>query len=168
MLAALLYPYRAVDLHCFAELMAPASPPDAAHPREGRFVIGDESHPLLLRRLPCVVESFKTYDDINLVKTADVGEVAPAQRFVQSAHPPARLHMNHLAAFSKGNSVLVPAQRHAKAVLSDALHLLCLRGCCTLRTVWDRRRILCGLCCRCCWCKGRGKRWRRVRRRATA
>ena len=48
-------------------------------------MIGDESHPLHLRRLPCVVESFKTYDDINLVKTADVGEVAPTQRFVHSS-----------------------------------------------------------------------------------
>ena len=50
-------------------------------------MIGNESHPLLLRRLPCVVESFKTYDDINLVKTADVGEVAPAQRFVALCTP---------------------------------------------------------------------------------
>ncbi|KAK9845230.1 hypothetical protein WJX81_000566 [Elliptochloris bilobata] len=48
---------------------------DAAKPREGRFVIGGESYPLSLLKLPCVVESFKTYDDINLVKTADVGEV---------------------------------------------------------------------------------------------
>ena len=52
---------------------------DAAKPREGRFVIGGESYPLSLLRLPCVVESFKTYDDINLVKSADVGEVCPLQ-----------------------------------------------------------------------------------------
>ena len=52
---------------------------DAAKPREGRFVIGGESYPLLLLRLPCVVESFKTYDDINLVKSADIGEVCLLQ-----------------------------------------------------------------------------------------
>lgn len=85
--AAPAIPFTCCELHCFAELMAPASPSDAAQPREGRFVIGDESHPLLLRRLPCVVESFKTYDDINLVKTADVGEVAPAQCLVALCTP---------------------------------------------------------------------------------
>jgi TATA-binding protein-associated factor Taf7 len=27
--------------------------------------------------LPTIVESFKTYDDINLVKTTDIGQVRP-------------------------------------------------------------------------------------------
>ncbi len=53
---------------------------DPAKPREGRFTIGGEAYPLSLLRLPCVVESYKTYDDINLVKTADVGEVRTCGR----------------------------------------------------------------------------------------
>ena len=68
-------------------LNAPALLSDPAHPRDGRFVIGGESHPLSLRRLPCVVESFKTYDDINFVKTTDVGEVAPVQRIFAQTCP---------------------------------------------------------------------------------
>lgn len=39
------------------------------------FVIGNDSFPVSLMDLPCVVESFKTYDDCALVKTADIGQV---------------------------------------------------------------------------------------------
>ena len=43
--------------------------------RSGTFVIGDERFPASLLDLPCVVESYKTYDDCALVKTADIGQV---------------------------------------------------------------------------------------------
>ncbi|KAG0470597.1 hypothetical protein HPP92_017297 [Vanilla planifolia] len=43
--------------------------------RTGTFVIGNERFPASLLDLPCVVESYKTYDDTALIKTADVGQV---------------------------------------------------------------------------------------------
>lgn len=38
-------------------------------------MIGSEEFPAPLLDLPAVVESFKTYDDSALVKTADIGQV---------------------------------------------------------------------------------------------
>jgi transcription initiation factor TFIID subunit 7 len=38
-------------------------------------VIGDEQFPASLLDLPAVVESYKTYDDNSLVKTADIGQM---------------------------------------------------------------------------------------------
>lgn len=38
-------------------------------------MIGNEEFPASLLDLPAVVESFKTYDDCALVKTADIGQV---------------------------------------------------------------------------------------------
>ncbi|XP_022753520.1 transcription initiation factor TFIID subunit 7 [Durio zibethinus] len=43
--------------------------------RTGTFVIGNDRFPASLFDLPCVVESYKTYDDSALVKTADVGQM---------------------------------------------------------------------------------------------
>lgn len=43
--------------------------------RSGTFVIGNDRFPASLLDLPCVVESYKTYDDSALVKTADVGQM---------------------------------------------------------------------------------------------
>lgn len=43
--------------------------------RNGTFMIGDESFPASLLDLPAVVESYKTYDDSVLIKTADIGQV---------------------------------------------------------------------------------------------
>uniref|UniRef100_A0A1J3D2Q0 Transcription initiation factor TFIID subunit 7 n=1 Tax=Noccaea caerulescens TaxID=107243 RepID=A0A1J3D2Q0_NOCCA len=43
--------------------------------RSGTFVIGNEEFPASLLDLPAVVESFKTYDDCALVKTADIGQM---------------------------------------------------------------------------------------------
>ncbi|KAL4308406.1 hypothetical protein GQ457_01G048680 [Hibiscus cannabinus] len=43
--------------------------------RTGTFVIGNERFPASLLDLPCVVESYKTYDDNALVKTADIGQM---------------------------------------------------------------------------------------------
>ncbi|XP_008681208.1 transcription initiation factor TFIID subunit 7 isoform X2 [Zea mays] len=42
--------------------------------RNGTFMIGNESFPASLLDLPAVVESYKTYDDSVLIKTADVGQ----------------------------------------------------------------------------------------------
>ncbi|KAK0603854.1 hypothetical protein LWI29_009394 [Acer saccharum] len=42
--------------------------------RSGTFVIGNDHFPVSLMDLPCVVESFKTYDDSALVKTGDIGQ----------------------------------------------------------------------------------------------
>ena len=43
--------------------------------RNGTFMIGNESFPSSLLDLPAVVESYKTYDDSVLIKTADIGQV---------------------------------------------------------------------------------------------
>ncbi|KAM1148044.1 hypothetical protein ACFX15_028209 [Malus domestica] len=43
--------------------------------RTGTFVIGNDHFPASLFDLPCVVESFKTYDDSVLIKTADIGQM---------------------------------------------------------------------------------------------
>ncbi|MQL82639.1 hypothetical protein Taro_015088 [Colocasia esculenta] len=43
--------------------------------RSGTFVIGNDRFPASLLDLPCIVESYKTYDDNVLIKTADVGQI---------------------------------------------------------------------------------------------
>ncbi|KAH7857579.1 hypothetical protein Vadar_014209 [Vaccinium darrowii] len=43
--------------------------------RNGTFVIGNDQFPASLLDLPCVVESYKTYDDNVLIKTADIGQM---------------------------------------------------------------------------------------------
>ncbi|XP_077233348.1 polyubiquitin-like [Tasmannia lanceolata] len=42
--------------------------------RSGTFVIGNDHFPASLLDLPCIVESYKTYDDSVLIKTTDVGQ----------------------------------------------------------------------------------------------
>ncbi|CAM6124534.1 unnamed protein product [Calypogeia fissa] len=53
--------------------------------RTGNFVIGSDTLPAALLDLPCVVESYKTYDDNVLIKTADVGQII----MVREPHEPA-------------------------------------------------------------------------------
>ncbi|XP_057430277.1 transcription initiation factor TFIID subunit 7 [Lotus japonicus] len=43
--------------------------------RSGTFAIEDEHFPASLLDLPCVVESYKTYDDNSLIKSADIGQM---------------------------------------------------------------------------------------------
>lgn len=42
---------------------------------EGFFTISGEEYPCQLLNLPGVVESYKTYNDVNLVKSSDIGQV---------------------------------------------------------------------------------------------
>uniref|UniRef100_A0A0E0PL30 TAFII55 protein conserved region domain-containing protein n=2 Tax=Oryza TaxID=4527 RepID=A0A0E0PL30_ORYRU len=68
--------------------------------RNGTFMIGNESFPASLLDLPTVVESYKTYDDSVLIKTADIGQMImvreeedPAPEGVEYKHgltPPMR------------------------------------------------------------------------------
>ncbi|KAJ4787917.1 Transcription initiation factor TFIID subunit 7 [Rhynchospora pubera] len=68
--------------------------------RNGTFKIGNESFPASLLDLPCIVESYKTYDESLLIKTADVGQMImvreeedPAPEGVEYRHgltPPMR------------------------------------------------------------------------------
>ena len=46
-----------------------------ADARSGTFTIGDDRFQASLLDLPCVLESYKTYDDNVLIKTADIGQV---------------------------------------------------------------------------------------------
>ncbi|XP_062171323.1 transcription initiation factor TFIID subunit 7 [Alnus glutinosa] len=43
--------------------------------KSGTFVIGNDHFPASLLDLPCVVESYKTYDDSVLIKSANVGQM---------------------------------------------------------------------------------------------
>ncbi|KAG5250112.1 transcription initiation factor TFIID [Salix suchowensis] len=58
------WPIHEHGISCFAE-----------DGRSGTFIIGNEHFPASLLDLPCVVESYKTYDDCALVKTADIGQM---------------------------------------------------------------------------------------------
>ncbi|VAH62033.1 unnamed protein product [Triticum turgidum subsp. durum] len=68
--------------------------------RSGTFMIGNQRFPASLLDLPTVVESYKTYDDSFLVKTADIGQMImvreeddPAPEGVEYKHgltPPMR------------------------------------------------------------------------------
>ena len=44
---------------------------------EGRFVVGGDEYAAALRDLPTIVETYKTYDDVNMVKCTDIGQVRP-------------------------------------------------------------------------------------------
>jgi len=52
-------------------------PISRADGRLGTFTIGQDRFPASLLDLPCVLESYKTYDDNVLIKTADIGQVLP-------------------------------------------------------------------------------------------
>ncbi|XP_019703906.1 transcription initiation factor TFIID subunit 7 isoform X2 [Elaeis guineensis] len=43
--------------------------------RTGTFMIGSKRFPVSLLDLPCIAESYKTYDDSVLIKTADIGQI---------------------------------------------------------------------------------------------
>uniref|UniRef100_A0A5B7B4P1 Putative transcription initiation factor TFIID subunit 7 n=2 Tax=Davidia involucrata TaxID=16924 RepID=A0A5B7B4P1_DAVIN len=43
--------------------------------RSGTFILGNDHFPASLLDLPCIVESYKTYDDSVLIKTADIGQM---------------------------------------------------------------------------------------------
>jgi hypothetical protein len=48
----------------------------AAGDEHGKLIVDGVTYPVTVQSLPTVVESYKTYDDINLVKTADIGQVS--------------------------------------------------------------------------------------------
>ncbi|XP_024158531.1 transcription initiation factor TFIID subunit 7 isoform X2 [Rosa chinensis] len=57
--------------------------------RSGTFVIGNDRFPASLLDLPTVVESYKTYDDSVLIKTADIGQVGCCMsRHIETADYP--------------------------------------------------------------------------------
>ncbi|XP_026435536.1 transcription initiation factor TFIID subunit 7-like [Papaver somniferum] len=61
--------------------------------RTGTFAIGDERFPASLLDLPGVVESYKTYDDTNLVKTADIGQIIMVRE--EGDHSPDGVEYRH-------------------------------------------------------------------------
>lgn len=66
MVHALLTLLMLVPVHC------------AESARQGVLTVDGVSHQVDLLDLPTVVESYKTYDDTNLVKTGDIGQVCGA------------------------------------------------------------------------------------------
>lgn len=46
------------------------------NPRQGTFKLGADSYNVELQDLPTVVECYKSYDDIHLVKCLDIGQVS--------------------------------------------------------------------------------------------
>uniref|UniRef100_A0A0D6R8J1 TAFII55 protein conserved region domain-containing protein n=1 Tax=Araucaria cunninghamii TaxID=56994 RepID=A0A0D6R8J1_ARACU len=53
--------------------------------RSGTFVIGNHRFPATLLDLPGIVESYKSYDDSALIKTADVGQMIMVREEAQPA-----------------------------------------------------------------------------------
>jgi TATA-binding protein-associated factor Taf7 len=49
--------------------------PAGANPRSGKLTVDGVEHAVHLQDMPTVVESYKTLDDANLVKVADIGQV---------------------------------------------------------------------------------------------
>mmetsp|Transcript_49359 Transcript_49359/g.91899 ORF Transcript_49359/g.91899 Transcript_49359/m.91899 type:complete len:235 (-) Transcript_49359:12-716(-) len=47
--------------------------------RNGMFVLGEDAFPVSVRDLPCMVESFKTYDGSTIIKSNDVGQLVIAR-----------------------------------------------------------------------------------------
>ncbi|KAH9320785.1 hypothetical protein KI387_015424, partial [Taxus chinensis] len=43
--------------------------------RTGTFIVGSEQFSVSLLDLPCILESYKSYDDSVLIKTADIGQM---------------------------------------------------------------------------------------------
>ena len=62
---------------CWCQVMTSMLLSAASHSdgRTGQFSFGSEVLPVTLLDLPCVVESYKTYDDSHLVKMCDIGQV---------------------------------------------------------------------------------------------
>lgn len=57
----------------------------AEHGRSGLLVVEGQEFPVSVLDLPTMVESYKTYDDVNLVKTGDIGQVGPSCLFPQNS-----------------------------------------------------------------------------------
>ncbi|CAH1441519.1 unnamed protein product [Lactuca virosa] len=60
--------------------------------RSGAFIIGEDHFPASLLDLPCIVESYKTYDDNVLIKTADVGQMIMVR---DDGDPPPEVVVEH-------------------------------------------------------------------------
>jgi TATA-binding protein-associated factor Taf7 len=54
--------------------------------REGVLTVDGEAHEVVLQDLPTVVEAYKSLDDTNLVKIADVGQVRVRGLWVRREH----------------------------------------------------------------------------------
>ncbi|KAI7726216.1 hypothetical protein M8C21_008560 [Ambrosia artemisiifolia] len=63
--------------------------------RSGTFVIGNECFPASLLDLPTIVESYKTYDDNVLIKTADVGQMIVVREEGDGDPPPDVVESRH-------------------------------------------------------------------------
>ncbi|OVA16583.1 TAFII55 protein [Macleaya cordata] len=61
--------------------------------RTGTFVIGNEHFPASLLDLPGIVESYKTYDDNVLIKTADIGQIIMVRE--EGDHSPDGVEYRH-------------------------------------------------------------------------
>ncbi|KAK2978799.1 hypothetical protein RJ640_014086 [Escallonia rubra] len=63
--------------------------------RSGTFVLGGDRFPASLLDLPSVVESYKTYDDNVLIKTADVGQMIMVRENEGDSVPPGVVEYRH-------------------------------------------------------------------------
>lgn len=60
---------------------------DAENGREGELQVRGQTYKVHVLDLPTVVESYKTYDDENLVKTGDIGQVRALARVLNTGLP---------------------------------------------------------------------------------
>ena len=60
----------------------------AGEARVGTFTIASETYPVFLLDSPTIIEAYSSLDDVNLVKTADVGQILLVARQGATAPPP--------------------------------------------------------------------------------
>lgn len=60
---------------CLAASRAVIPAASADDDKHGKLVYNDREFPLSVLALPCVTETYKTFDDTNYVKVTDIGQV---------------------------------------------------------------------------------------------
>lgn len=100
---------------------------------EGKLRFEGQEHRVTVLNLPCVLESYQTYDDVNLVKTTDVGQVlvvgdiseteAATGECADGVTPPMRNARQRL--FRKPIEVSPAAVQRVETQLLDVLRVRC-------------------------------------------
>ena len=105
------------------------TPAEDGEGRKATFTFDDIVLPASLKDLPTIVESYKTYDDITLVKTGDIGQV--------ERHPVLAISLC-LSVTSSSRA----QERHLRLKISTALlHMSCVTVCsmsCYMAQEWCR------------------------------
>lgn len=136
---------------------------------DGVFTVGGEAFPVHLRNLPTIVESYKTYDDIHLVKSNDIGQVGGLFEAAALTRLQAKLSVQchadscctHVAAHIR--TELLRSNTYGDSTCEQCLNKAAAQQ-------WSGNIGNSGLYIstavymhRCCWCRRRVRRWQRGR-----